>query len=116
MITPATICLTFDLEEFDLPLEFKQEISKERQMEITTKGMEVLLPSLKDISCTFFTTANYAENNPALIKQLSISHEIASHSYFHSSFDRVDLKKSREVLQTISGTEITGFRMPRMQR
>lgn len=116
MTKPATICLTFDLEEFDLPLEFKQEISKERQMEITTKGMEVLLPLLKELSCTFFTTANYAKSNPALIKELSISHEIASHSYFHSSFDKVDLKKSREVLQTISGTEITGFRMPRMAK
>jgi len=116
MTKPTTICLTFDLEEFDLPLGFKQEISKERQIEITTNGMETLLPLLKDISCTFFTTANYAENNPALIKQLSVSHEIASHSYFHSSFDKADLKKSREVLQTISGTEITGFRMPRMAK
>ena len=116
MTKPVTICLTFDLEEFDLPLEFKQKISKERQMEIATKGMEVLLPLLKELSCTFFTTANYAENNPALIKELSVTHEIASHSYFHSTFDKTDLKKSREVLQTISGTEITGFRMPRMAK
>jgi peptidoglycan/xylan/chitin deacetylase (PgdA/CDA1 family) len=114
MTKPATICLTFDLEEFDLPLEFKKEIGKERQMEVATKGMEALLPLLKDISCTFFTTANYAESNPALIKELSVSHEIASHSYYHSSFDKDDLKKSKEALQTISGTEIVGFRMPRM--
>ncbi len=116
MTKQPTVCLTFDLEEFDLPLEFKQEISEERQIEIATKGMEALKPMLKDISCTFFTTAHYAEKKPTLIKELSLSHEIASHSYYHSSFDKADLKKSKEVLQTISGTEIVGFRMPRMAR
>ncbi|HEX7413495.1 MAG TPA: polysaccharide deacetylase family protein [Bacteroidia bacterium] len=114
MTKPATICLTFDLEEFDLPLEFKQKISKEKQMEIATQGMETLLPLLKDISCTFFTTAHYAENNQALVKELSATHEIASHCYYHSSFDKTDLKKSKDTLQTICGTEILGFRMPRM--
>lgn len=116
MTKPATICLTFDLEEFDLPFEFKQQISKEKQMEIATKGMEALLRLIKDISCTFFTTANYAESNPALLKELAVTHEIASHSYYHSYFDKTDLKKSKDVLQTISGTEITGFRMPRMAK
>lgn len=116
MTRKPTVCLTFDLEEFDLPLEFKQVISKERQMEIANKGMESLLPLLEDISCTFFTTANYANHNPALIKELAISYEIASHSYFHSSFEKADLKKSKEVLQAISGKEVTGFRMPRMAK
>jgi peptidoglycan/xylan/chitin deacetylase (PgdA/CDA1 family) len=116
MTKPATICLTFDLEEFDLPLEFKQQISKEWQMEITTQGMETLLPLLKDVSCTFFTTANYAESNPALLKKLAVTHEIASHSYYHSTFDKADLKKSKEVLEIISDTEVMGFRMPRMAK
>ena len=116
MTKPAAVCLTFDLEEFDLPLEFKKEIGKERQMEISTQGMEALLPLLKDISCTFFTTANYAESNPTLIKELAQKHEIASHSYYHSSFDKADLKKSKEVLQNISRKTITGFRMPRMAK
>lgn len=112
----ATICLTFDLEEFDLPLEFKRKINKERQMEITTKGMEALLLLLKGISCTFFTTANYAKNNSALIKELSLTHEIASHNYFHSSFEKTDLKKSKDALQSVSGKEVIGFRMPRMAK
>ena len=38
------ICLSFDVEEFDLPLEYKQHISNEKQIEITSKGMEILLP------------------------------------------------------------------------
>jgi peptidoglycan/xylan/chitin deacetylase (PgdA/CDA1 family) len=114
MTRKPTVCLTFDLEEFDLPLEFKQQISKGKQMEIATEGMETLLPLLKDISCTFFTTANYAESNPTLLKELSLKYEIASHSYYHSSFERNDLRKSKDILETICGTEIIGFRMPRM--
>ena len=111
-----TICLTFDLEEFDLPLEYKQAVSDAEQIEITSKGMDTLLPLLEKekISCTFFTTANYAQQKPELIKQLSFSHEIASHSFFHSSFKTLDLKLSKEILQNICGKDVVGFRMPRM--
>ena len=37
------IFLNFDLEEFNLPLEFKEKISKKDQQEITLKGLENLL-------------------------------------------------------------------------
>jgi peptidoglycan/xylan/chitin deacetylase (PgdA/CDA1 family) len=110
------ICLTFDLEEFDLPLEYKQTISIEKQMEITTLGVNTLLNILDkhNISCTFFTTANYAQHNPSLLKKIAAKHEIASHSFFHSLFHSNDLKKSKETLQEICGREVVGFRMPRM--
>ncbi|HXB40426.1 MAG TPA: polysaccharide deacetylase family protein [Bacteroidia bacterium] len=111
------ICLTFDLEEFDLPLEYGQPITNEKQFEVTRQGMEVLLPLLDKhkVEATFFTTANFAQNNSALIKNLSKKHEIASHSFFHASFETSDLKKSKETLEEISGAKINGFRMPRMQ-
>ena len=110
------ICLTFDLEEFDLPLEYKQDISLEKQMEITTRGVRILLSLLDkyDLSCTFFTTANYAQHNAVLVKAIAKKHEIASHSFFHSLFHANDLKKSKETLEEICGTEVIGFRMPRM--
>jgi peptidoglycan/xylan/chitin deacetylase (PgdA/CDA1 family) len=113
-----TICLTFDLEEFDLPLEYKQNISLDKQMEITTSGMKVLLPLLEkhNATCTFFTTANYAQHNSSLLKNISAKHEIASHSFFHSLFHVNDLKKSKETLESICGTEVIGFRMPRMAK
>lgn len=110
------ICLTFDLEEFDLPLEYKQEISLEKQMEITTKGTLRLLEVLDKhgVSCTFFTTANYAQHNIELVKRISEKHEIASHSFFHSLFHTKDLKESKKALEDICGKEVVGFRMPRM--
>ena len=110
------ICLTFDLEEFDLPLEYKQSISLEKQMEITTTGANALLSILgkHNVSCTFFTTANYAQHNAALVKKIAANHEIASHSFFHSLFHTNDLKKSKDTLEEISGAKVVGFRMPRM--
>lgn len=111
------ICLTFDLEEFDLPLEYKQEIVAEKQFEITREGMHALLPLLEkyEVCSTFFTTANFAQHNREMMKELAKQHEIASHSFFHSSFENADLRKSKDTLEEISTTTINGFRMPRMQ-
>lgn len=112
------ICLTFDLEEFDLPVEYKQEISEKQQMEVTQKGMDVLLPMLDqfDVHSTFFTTANFAQHKQDLIRSLIAKHEIASHSFFHSSFENKDLANSRKALEEITGAPVIGFRMPRMQK
>jgi len=41
-------------------------------------------------------------------------HELASHTWFHSSFSVDDLKKSKERLEEIFNTKIIGLRMPRM--
>ncbi len=116
MNNKPAICLTFDLEEFDLPLEFKQEISPEKQFEVTCSGMALLLPLLEkfNVSSTFFTTANFAQNNKELVKKLVQRHEIASHSFFHSAFETGDLKRSKDLLEEITGSKVTGFRMPRM--
>ena len=43
-----TILLTFDVEEFDLPLEFKQDISLNRQMQIGKEGLDMLIKVLNE--------------------------------------------------------------------
>lgn len=113
-LKPA-ICLTFDLEEFDLPLEYKQDITVAEQLHVSTEGLHALLPLLANAECTFFTTGFYAEKNPAVIKELAVRHEIASHAFFHSAFVREDMQKSKLTLESISGQKVTGFRMPRME-
>jgi peptidoglycan/xylan/chitin deacetylase (PgdA/CDA1 family) len=111
------ICLTFDLEEFDLPAEYQRPVSESEQMQVTLSGMRSLLPLLDefDARCTFFTTANFALQNRELIRELSLRHEIASHSFFHSSFEIADLGRSKQVLEEITALPVTGFRMPRMR-
>jgi hypothetical protein len=55
-----------------------------------------------NIQSTLFPTANFAINIPIQIKELSKSHKIASHTFFHSSFKHDDLKDSLYGLENIT--------------
>lgn len=115
-----SVMLTFDLEEFDIPEEFGQKVSPEDQMTVTASGTERLLQLLdeQDIRVTFFTTGYYAEQNPELIKRIAEKHEIASHALFHNPFrpmEENDIADSKEILERVSGQQVVGFRMPRLQ-
>ena len=110
------VLLTFDLEEFDIPLEYGTKIDFDKQIEVSTIGVLKLIDLLNkyDIRCTFFTTATYALQKQELIKSISQKHEIASHGYYHSSFNVIDLKNSREELEKIINKPVNGFRMARL--
>ena len=112
-----TILLTFDVEEFDLPLEFKEEIALNLQMEIGKEGLDVITQVLNghNVVSTLFTTGSFAKTYPEVMKELSAKHEIASHSLFHSTFKTTDLLESKLLLQDITGKQVEGFRMPRMK-
>lgn len=113
------VLLSFDIEEFDMPFEYKGEISFDEQIAISRKGLQNILALLKKHNgkATFFSTVVFAENNKDLItKLLEEGHELASHTWFHSKFELADLKKSRERLADLFNTNITGLRMPRMTK
>ncbi|MBI3883635.1 MAG: polysaccharide deacetylase family protein, partial [Sphingobacteriales bacterium] len=113
-----TILLTFDVEEFDLPLEYNKEIDLSQQFAIGNKGFAEVERIVTDfnIKTTMFTTARFALQCAEQIKRLSVSHEIASHTFSHSTFEKTDLLKSKLVLEDITGKEVTGLRMPRMKK
>lgn len=115
-----SVNLTFDLEEFDIPIEFGVPVSEQQQQQVTLTGTYGLLKILEKtgVKATFFTTANFALNNPGLVQEIAQVHEIASHAYFHHphyQFKEEDLPKSRQVLAELTGKAVTGFRMPRLQ-
>lgn len=117
MPAPYTILLSFDVEEFDLPLEFDLEISKDEQMQVGLKGtlaMEKILEQT-GVPATLFTTAHFAETFPMQMQRLALQNEIASHSYYHSGFRNEDVLLSKQKLQEICNCEINGFRMPRFK-
>ena len=116
-MTPK-ILLSFDVEEFDMPLEYNFNIAIETQMEIGKKGLDNLMPILNDqnYTTTLFTTANFANHYPDSIKALSEKHEIASHTFYHSKFSTVDLLASRIRLEEIIQKPVKGLRMPRMRQ
>ncbi|MBW7674503.1 polysaccharide deacetylase family protein [Chryseobacterium chendengshani] len=111
------VLLSFDIEEFDMPFEYQGEISFEEQISISQIGLERILNILKkhNAKATFFSTVVFAENSKLLIERLlNEGHELASHTWFHSEFEVKHLKESREKLQELFSTNVTGLRMPRM--
>ena len=109
------ILLTFDVEEFDIPQEYGRDIEAQEQISVTVDGLQTVLELLDQlhITATFFTTAHFALSQPDLMKQVARKHEVASHGYYHSSFELKDLAKSRQVLEQVAGTRVVGFRRPR---
>lgn len=111
------VLLSFDIEEFDMPLEYGGVISFADQIRVSQQGTLKILRILDEFNlpATFFSTVVFAENSQEIIKQLLKSgHELASHTWYHSQFSLEDLKNSRERLATLFQTEVTGLRMPRM--
>ncbi len=113
---PALL-LSFDVEEFDMPLEYGHPIDARRQLDIGFEGVQRIIPflSLPHVRTTLFTTAHFAENYAETIRSLADRHEIASHTWHHSRFDNSDLLNSRLRLQEIAGQPVSGLRMPRMR-
>lgn len=106
------ILLSFDVEEFDLPLEYGRDIDVKDQLAVGLEGLNNIMPVLqmKDVEATLFTTAFFAENFPDVMQQLSARHEIASHTYYHNKFDESDLTRSRIKLEQITGKKSIGVK------
>ncbi|MHA8050707.1 polysaccharide deacetylase family protein [Aquirufa sp. ROCK-SH2] len=112
------ILITIDVEECDVPMEYGYDLSLEEQLELSRKGLANFMEVVEqeEIPITIFCTGVYAENNPEWIKQLHKKHELASHGFFHGKFDaKTDLLSSKLLLENLSGKQVLGFRMARMQ-
>ena len=113
-----TILLGFDIEEFDLPLENNGIISFEDQLNTSETGAIKLLNLLSEykLKATFFCTVNFVKNRPHVLQRIvRDGHEVASHGCFHDHFSPGDYQKSKEELDRLSGGNLVGFRMARMQ-
>ncbi len=114
------LLLTFDTEEhFDLP------VPKERASWIAREGLIKLLSFLerRNARATFFVTAEFAMQNPVLIRKMAEKNEIACHGFSHSDdyqsmnpgFALIKLSQAKKILERISGQQVLGFRAPRMK-
>ena len=112
------ILLNFDIEEFDVPIEYGKYVPFEEQMNVSKSGTIIILDILKEynIKATFFCTVDFALNALEIMERIiNEGHEVSSHGYSHSIFKDSDLAESKKILETIIGKEIFGFRMPKMQ-
>jgi polysaccharide deacetylase family protein (PEP-CTERM system associated) len=117
--------LTFDIEDYYQVEAFKRYITFEEWREYPSRVVEntnIILDILneRDVKGTFFILGWVAERFPEMVKQITENgHEIATHSYAHhmvykqtrEEFEQ-DLAKSIDLLETISGTKIIGYRAP----
>jgi len=118
------LLLSFDVEEFDLPLELGLDISKDEMFNIGYIGLIEVLQMLDDKKATFFVSCEFAKKYSDLIRDISEKHEVALHCLKHSDDYskmsdeefRENIKEGKRILEKIIGKEVVGFRSPRMQK
>lgn len=87
-----------------------------------TFGLPKLLDVLEqmNVKATFFILGAVAEKYPEQVKRIASSgHEIGCHGYYHENLCKLSadkqrklLKKAKNILEDVSGSEVTAFRMP----
>lgn len=109
------VLLSFDTEEFDIPLEYGLTVSEDEQFAVGKRGLDAVLALLArlEIPATFFATAAFAERFPDDLRRLAQNHEVASHGASHSVFSDADLASSRTTIERITGKPVLGFRRAR---
>ena len=116
---------TVDVEEYFQVEAFSDQIPKKdwhkypsRVEETTTTLLELL--NTHHVRGTFFVLGWIARIHPALVETISkAGHEIASHGFDHSMITemtpevfRQDIRKSKAILEGITGKSVTGYRAP----
>jgi polysaccharide deacetylase family protein (PEP-CTERM system associated) len=93
--------------------------SHESRVLVNTRRVLSLLDRTK-IKGTFFVLGWIAERFPQLVKEIQTSgHEVASHGFLHKRICeqtpdefRVDVRRSKEILESITGECVYGYRAP----
>ncbi len=122
-----TILLTFDVEDWFQVENFKKYIPydswPDRELRVEKNTLELLdiLDEASDsVKATFFILGWVAQRKPDLVREIhNRGHEIASHGFDHHLCYKQnqeellrDLKKSKNLLEDISGQEVSGYRAP----
>lgn len=86
------------------------------------RNVDLLLDALDEraVKATFFTLGWVADRYPQMVRRIvRQGHELASHGYGHARIHemqprdfRDDVRRAKEVLESISGQEILGYRAP----
>lgn len=117
--------LSFDIEDWFHPEVFDSRFPMEAWGKLESrvqKNTEMILSLLlkKNLKATFFFLGWVAEKYPELVSNVAAEgHEIGSHGYSHTRINRLslsqfrnELKSSIEILNSITGTKVKGFRAP----
>ena len=120
------ICLfSFDIEEWFQVENLKKVITVEDWDSYTStvqKNTKIIIDILSEnnVKATFFILGWVAVRNPQLVKMISsLGHEVASHGYAHDLAYSIgdndlyeDIRKTKDILESILQKKITGYRAP----
>jgi polysaccharide deacetylase family protein (PEP-CTERM system associated) len=124
MSHPAPDLLTVDVEDWYHVLRFNSAAAPHWSMfpSHTEEDTRRLLDLLDEhgATATFFVIGRLAERSPRLVRYIAgRGHAVASHGYDHISPERMtarqfveDLRKSKGVLEEVSGARVVGYRAP----
>ncbi|MEX0967127.1 MAG: polysaccharide deacetylase family protein [Bacteroidia bacterium] len=117
--------LTNDVETHSI---WYNTLRDETGKKVLEEGMPILLDLYQkyNVKSTFYFTGYIAEKFPEVVKMiLPYGHEVGSHGYSHEVFhgfdvlsykDQVEhLRKSKQILEDISGQEVISFRAPALR-
>lgn len=115
--------MTVDVEDYFQVSAFEANVNREDWSRIPCRveaNVDRILQLFDqyDTKATFFTLGWVAERYPQLIKRIvEQGHELASHGWEHIRVTeqtpeqfRADIRKTRDYLQQMSGTEVSGYR------
>ena len=123
--TPSANAMTVDVEDYFQVSAFEAYVSREnwknfscRVEENTDRILEMF--KAHDVQATFFTLGWVADHYPDLVRRIvEAGHDLASHGWDHKRVTNLtehefatDLKKSKQMLEDVSGTEVNGYRAP----
>lgn len=116
---------TVDVEEYFHPTAIGHHFPMEDWDGLERRSPAVMNPLLElldehDVRGTFFIVGWLAEREPAMVRAIvAAGHEIASHGHEHELVGRLgperfraSVRRSRSVLQDISGERVKGYRAP----
>src|SRR5262245_17492388 len=116
---------TVDVEEYFQVSAFETSVPRSRWDSFESRvrgGVDHLLDMLERHKAhgTFFTLGWIAERHPGIVRAIAEGgHEIASHGYDHRKVTdltewefRESIRRSKAVLEEISGCQVVGFRAP----
>jgi polysaccharide deacetylase family protein (PEP-CTERM system associated) len=116
---------TVDVEDYYQVLNFQRGLPRSEWAHQASRVVAntTLILELLEAFCTkgtFFILGCVAEAQPELVKEISRrGHEVASHGFSHTPLNHLteaafldEAKRSRQLLQDLSGQPVNGFRAP----
>jgi len=117
--------LTVDVEEYFHPTALARHFPMSGWAELPRRAARVIPEILEMLDAhgargTFFTLGWLAEREPAMVRAVAAAgHEIASHGQEHELISRLgpsgfrkSVRRSKAVLEDITGEEVVGYRAP----